>query len=220
MQFLITFLEGIISFISPCMLPLLPLYITYFAGDSQEKADNKKVFFRALAFVFGFSLVFSLMGVFAGALSSFLNKYNVILNIICGIIVIFFGLSYLEIIPLKFLKGIKKTHKASSIFSAFVFGIIYSFSLTPCIGAFLGSALMMASTSGTALKGLLLLICYSLGLGLPFLISALILDKLSNAFNFIKNHYKIINTVCGLFLIVVGILMASGLLNRFIALLK
>ena len=217
MQYFITFLEGIISFISPCMLPLLPLYISYFTADSDgEEQNKKKVFFRALAFVAGFSIVFCLLGLFAGTIGAFLKKYQVILNIVSGIIVIIFGLSYLEIIPLPFFKGMHRSHKATSIASAFVFGVIYSVSLSPCIGAFLGSALMLASTSGSVLKGVTLLFTYSLGMGIPFLISAVLLDKLKNTFKTIKKHYKIINTVCGIFLILIGIVMATGLLNKLL----
>ena len=219
MQYFVTFLEGIISFISPCMLPLLPVYISYFSADGADETSKKhKVVLRAVAFVLGFSVVFSILGVFAGSIGALLKKYAVILNIVCGLIVVFFGLSYLEIIPLKFLKGVKKAHKATNVFSAFIFGVIYSISLTPCVGAFLGSALMLASTSGTALKGFILLLCYSLGLGIPFFISALILDEMTGTFKFIKSHYKVINTVCGIFLIIIGILMASGLLSKFFAL--
>ena len=134
-----------------------------------------------------------------------------------GIIVIIFGLSYLEIIPLPFFKGMHRSHKATSIASAFVFGVIYSVSLSPCIGAFLGSALMLASTSGSVLKGVTLLFTYSLGMGIPFLISAVLLDKLKNTFKTIKKHYKIINTVCGIFLILIGIVMATGLLNKLLS---
>ena len=100
---------------------------------------------------------------------------------------------------------------------AFVFGVIYSVSLTPCVGAFLGSALMMASASGTALKGVLLLLTYSAGLGIPFLLSALLLGQLTGTFNFIKRHYKIINLICGIFLVIVGVMMIFGLMNRLMA---
>ncbi|MBQ6381415.1 MAG: sulfite exporter TauE/SafE family protein [Clostridia bacterium] len=218
MQYFVTFLEGIISFISPCMLPLLPLYISYFAADSREEEKKSRVFLRALAFVLGFAIVFCLLGLFAGTLGSFLQRYKTVLNILCGIPVIIFGLSYLEIIPLPFLKGVQKAHKASSIASAFVFGIIYSVCLTPCIGAFLGAALMLASTEGSSLKGVLLLGTYSLGLGIPFLLSSVLIDRLKNGFEVIKKHYKIINTVCGCFLIVMGILMATGLFDKFLGL--
>ena len=106
---------------------------------------------------------------------------------------------------------------ANTIISAFLFGVIYSVSLTPCIGAFLGSALMQAANAGTELRGTLLLVTYSLGLGIPFLISAVLLGELATAFNFIKKHYKVINTVCGIFLIIVGAMMAFGMMNRLLA---
>ena len=220
MQYFITFLEGIISFISPCMLPLLPLYISYFTAESDGEANKKKVFLRALAFVVGFSAVFCVLGLFAGTVGTFLRKYQTILNIICGIIVVIFGLSYLEIIPIPFFKGMTRSHKATSVLSALLFGVIYSVSLSPCIGAFLGSALMLASTSGSVAKGVTLLLAYSLGMGIPFLISALLLDKLKNTFKVIKKHYKIINTVCGIFLIVIGIVMATGLLDKLLGLIS
>ena len=218
MQYLITFLEGMISFISPCMLPLLPLYITYFAGGTGRKDTEKKyrIFFRALSFVAGFTLIFSLMGLFAGSLGALMREHSTIVNIVTGAVVIIFGLSYLGVIPMNFLKGSKGGRYAGSVVSAFVFGIIYSLSLTPCIGAFLGSALMLASTSGTAVTGVLLLITYSLGLGIPFLISALLIENLSGFFGMVKRHYRIINIVSGSFLIVLGVLMMTGLLSRMI----
>ena len=217
MQYFITFTEGIISFISPCMLPMLPLYLSYFAAG-QEKEEKHKTFFRAVAFTLGFTLLFSLMGLFAGTIGSFLTKHQTALNICCGVLVIIFGLSYLEVFRLPFLKGMRSQKQVTGMFSAFLFGVVYSVSLTPCVGAFLGSALLLASSQGSAIKGVTLLITYSLGLGLPFLLSALLLEKLTSAFNFIKKHYKIINLVCGCFLIVIGILMATGLMNRFLAL--
>ena len=217
MNYLITFLEGFISFISPCMLPMLPLYISYFAGGNDSKT---KTFLRAFCFFLGFTAVFSSLGVFAGTVGMLLTKYKTVLNIVCGIIIVLFGLSYLEIVKLPFLKGMKEGRKADTPLSAFVFGVVYSVSLTPCVGAFLGSALMMASTSGTVLKGLTLLLAYSLGLGIPFLVSALILENLGSAFKAIKKHYKVINTVCGIFLIVLGILMATGVQNKILQLLS
>lgn len=106
----------------------------------------------------------------------------------------------------------------NSLISAFVFGMIYSVSLTPCVGAFLGSALMLASSSGGAVTGALLLLTYSAGLGVPFLFSAVLIERLNGAFSVIKSHYKIINIICGVFLIIVGIMMAFGLMNRLLAL--
>lgn len=215
MQYFITFLEGFISFISPCMLPMLPIYISYFAGGSDGK---HKTFFKALAFVLGFTVVFTSLGVFAGSLGMFLREYRTVVNIVTGAIVVIFGLSYLEVIRLPFFKGVNTKQKINGVISSFVFGVIYSLSLTPCVGAFLGSALMLASSVGGTFKGALLLLTYSLGLGIPFVISALLIEKLGGAIGFIKKHYRVINIVCGIFLIIVGVLMAFGLMNAILGL--
>ena len=230
MQYLVTFLEGFISFISPCMLPMLPLYVMYFAGNAHPDAEGKtpdpahgkrNVLFRSLAFVIGFTLVFTLLGLFAGALGGFLTRYKTAVNIVCGLIVIIFGLGYLGVFRLPFNGMMKDTGEINSVLSAFLFGVVYSVSFTPCVGAFLGSALMLASSSGGgALTGAMLLLCYSLGLGIPFVISALLIDRLTSAFGFIKRHYRTVNLVCGIFLIVVGITMAAGLFDRLLPLLK
>lgn len=214
MQYLITFLEGIISFISPCMLPMLPIYVSYFAGGADKK---EHVLRRALCFVLGFTLVFSAMGLFAGTLGAFLAKYRIAVNIVTGAAVVIFGLGYLEVINLPFFKGMQSLGKLDGAFSAFLFGVIYSVSLTPCVGAFLGSALMLASNSGTAIQGLLLLLVYSMGLGIPFVVSAVLLDQLGTAFDFIKKHYGVINKVCGIFLIAVGISMMFGFMNALLS---
>ena len=210
MQFLITFLEGIVSFISPCMLPMLPVYISYFAAGTDKKS---RVLLRSFAFVLGFTTVFSLLGLFSGTVGVWLAKYQTAVHVTGGLIVILLGLSYLDVIRLPFFKGMQSTRKVTGVFSAFLFGVVYSVSLTPCIGAFLGSALMLASTSGTALRGTLLLVTYSLGLGIPFLLSSVLLDRLRTSFAFIKAHYRVINLVCGLFLILIGILMILGIFN-------
>lgn len=219
MQYLLTFLEGILSFVSPCLLPMLPVYLTYFAGAG-EGGEKRKGLSRALSFVLGFSLVFCLLGMLAGTLGAFLREHRTVVNIVTGAFVILFGLSYLEIIPLRFLRGIETKHDANGTFSAFLFGMVFSVSLTPCVGAFLGSALMLAATVGGALQGALMLAVYSLGLGVPFVLSAVLIDRLKGTFAFIKRHYRVINTVCGVFLIVIGILMATGLFGSFLAVLS
>ena len=201
MEFVITFLEGFVSFISPCMLPLLPLYISYFAGGADKK---HKVFLRALSFVLGFTVVFSALGLFAGTIGALLREYKIVVNIIGGMLVVVF-------------KGVQSGRTADTAVSAFLFGVVYSVSLTPCIGAFLGSALALAGASGTAVKGVLLLVTYLLGLGVPFLLSALLIEKLNTAFSFIKKHYRVINIVCGSFLILIGILMACGLMDALVS---
>ncbi len=196
------------------MLPMIPIYLMYFAGDANKK--NNTVI-NSIAFVTGFTIVFCLLGVFAGTIGSLLREYQTVVNVVCGILVILFGLNYLEIINIKLFKGgSKKQTKVTGLFSAFIFGIVFSINLTPCVGAFLGSALMMASTSGSMLKGASLLLVYSLGLGIPIIISAFLIKKLTGVFDFIKKHYKIINNICGIFLIIIGIAIMFGWMNKLL----
>ena len=220
MQYLISFLEGIITFISPCLLPMLPIYISYFAGGGER--TTKKTLTGAMGFVLGFTAVFVAMGALAGTLGSFLTRYQTWVNILSGAIVILFGLNYMGVFHLNLFKGLNRTVKEGDMgfFSAVLFGRIFTVGWTPCVGAFLGSALMLASQQGHVLEGMAMLLCYSLGLGIPFLFSAVLIDKLKSAFNWIKSHYNVINLVCGGLLVIVGILMATGMLGRFLALLS
>ena len=219
MQYLISFLEGIITFISPCLLPMLPIYISYFAGGGERTV--KKTMTGAAGFVLGFTLVFVAMGALAGTLGSFLTKYQTWVNLVGGLIVILFGLNYMGFLKLNLFRGIQKTGTTGGGFwGSVLFGIIFSIGWTPCVGAFLGSALMLASQQGHVVEGSLMLLTYSLGLGVPFLVSALLIDQLKGAFNWVKSHYDVINKVCGGLLILVGILMATGLLGRFLNLMS
>ncbi len=220
MQYLISFLEGIITFISPCLLPMLPIYLSYFAGS--EHKSTRKTLLSALGFVAGFTLVFTAMGALAGTLGSFLKQYQTAVNIVSGLIVVVFGLNFLGVFKLELFRGGSgRKHTGNmGFFSALVFGIVFSLGWTPCVGAFLGSALMLASQQGHVLEGTLMLLVYSLGLGVPFLLSAVLIDYLKSAFNWIKRHYRIINILSGSFLILVGILMATGTLGRLLNLLS
>lgn len=220
MQYFISFLEGIITFISPCLLPMLPIYITYFAGGGERTV--KKTLTGALGFVLGFTAVFVAMGSLAGTVGSFLTKYQTAVNIISGLIVMIFGLNYLGVLKLNLFRGSGRGMQAGNLnfFSAFLFGLVFSIGWTPCVGAFLGSALMLASQQGSAVQGTLMLLCYSAGLGVPFLISAVLIDQLKGAFNWIKGHYTLVNRICGGLLIIVGIAMATGLLGRLLAILS
>lgn len=220
MTYFIAFLEGIITFISPCILPMLPLYISYFANGENNK---RKTVCNALGFILGFTIVFVLLGAFAGILGGFLRQYETIVNIITGGIVVILGLNFTGLIRIGFLNGTKKLqmtiqniHFATSV----LFGMIFAIGYTPCVGAFLGSALMMASQQGTMVKGVLMLVIYSAGLGIPFLISALLIDRLKATFQVIKSHYRVINLVSGIFLIVLGILMMTGMFGYFMTMLS
>ncbi len=224
MQYFVSFLEGLVTFISPCLLPMLPVYLSYFAGNDKQKEERsmRKTLTGALGFVLGFTIVFVAMGALAGTLGGLLTKYKTLVNIITGLIVILFGLQFLGLFELKLFSGMKGSFagKELGFFSAVLFGIVFSVGWTPCVGAFLGSALMLASTQGQTLTGILMLLCYSAGLGIPFLCSAILIDKLKGAFAFIKRNYKVINAVCGGFLILIGILMMTGLFGRLLTLLS
>lgn len=220
MQYFIAFLEGIITFVSPCLLPMLPVYISYFANGENNR---KHTFCKALAFVAGFTVVFLLLGAFAGTVGAALQKYQTIVNLVTGGIVVILGLNFSGLLQIGFLNRTKKLNvqvKAENVFTTFLFGMIFSIGWTPCVGAFLGSALMMASERGTMIEGLLMLLVYSLGLGIPFLISALLLDRLKETFQFIKRHYLWINRIAGIFLVIVGISMMTGWFGRLLAMLS
>lgn len=220
MQYVVAFLEGIITFISPCLLPMLPIYISYFAGGGEQ--STRKTLRGALGFVAGFTIIFVILGALAGTVGSFLKEHQTAVNIVSGLIVVFFGLNFLGVFKLNIFKGVKRDVNTTNMgfLSALVFGVVFSIGWTPCVGAFLGSALMLASQQGHVLRGMLMLFVYSLGLGIPFILSAVLIGYLKSAFNWIKGHYNIINQICGAFLILVGILMATGTMGRLLGLLS
>ncbi|MBE6541604.1 MAG: cytochrome c biogenesis protein CcdA [Ruminococcaceae bacterium] len=219
MQYFIAFLEGIITFISPCLLPMLPVYVSYFAGG--EERETAKTLRNSLGFVCGFTVVFVLMGALAGTLGRFLREYQTVVNIVTGLIVVLFGLHFLGLFRLDFFRGTRSgiAKRGMGFLSSFLFGIVFSVGWTPCVGAFLGSALMMASQQGHVLRGVITLLIYSLGLGIPFIVSAVLIDKLKGAFDIIKKNYKIINIVSGAVLIFVGVTMMTGLFGQLLAVL-
>lgn len=219
MQYFIAFLEGIITFISPCLLPMLPIYVSYFAGGTQR--SKGKIFITALGFVTGFTLVFVSLGAFAGFLGGLLAKYKTLLGIVSGAVVIFFGLHFLGVVRLGIFKGRNRDVNTENMgfFSAMIFGLVFSVSWTPCVGAFLGSALMLASLEGHVAEGVVMLLLYSIGLGIPFMISAVLIDSLKSTFDFIKRHYKVINVISGILLIIVGVMMATGTLGWLLSIM-
>lgn len=220
MQYFISFLEGVITFISPCLLPMLPIYISYFAAGGEKR--SRKTLMNALGFVLGFTLVFTAMGALAGTLGGFLRRYETAVNLISGAIVVLFGLSFMGVFELNIFRGSRLRVKKDNMdfASALLFGIVFSIGWTPCVGAFLGSALALASQQGQVIEGILLLLCYSAGLGIPFVLSAVLIDKLRGTFGWIKSHYNVINTVCGILLCIIGVLMMTGILDRILYMLS
>lgn len=220
LTYFIAFLEGIITFISPCILPMLPLYISYFANGENNK---RKTLVNALGFILGFTIVFVLLGAFAGVLGGLLKRYETIVNLVTGAIVVLLGLNFTGLIKIGFLNGTRKLNvqiQNIHFLTSVLFGMIFAIGYTPCVGAFLGSALMMASRQGTMGEGILMLVIYSAGLGIPFLISAMLIDRLKATFRVIKSHYRVINLVSGIFLIVLGILMMTGTFGYFLRMLR
>ena len=218
MQYLISFLEGIITFISPCLLPMLPIYISYFAGNQTGKKHAAVK--NASGFVLGFTLVFVTMGAFAGTLGTLLSRYALAVNIVSGAVVIAIGLNFIGVFKIGFFnQSHSKSAKVKELgfFTSLVFGVVFSLGWTPCVGAFLGSALLLASQQGSIATGIGMLLCYSAGLGIPFLASAIMIERLKSSFNWIKAHYTAINRVSGAFLIVLGFLMMTGLMGKFLA---
>lgn len=220
MPYIISFLEGIITFISPCLLPMLPIYISYFAGGGER--SMKKTLTGAIGFVIGFTVVFTAMGALAGTLGSFLKVHQTAVNVISGLVVIFFGLNFLGILHINLFNGSRASMDTSnmSFFSAMLFGVIFSLGWTPCVGAFLGSALALASQQGSILTGTLMLLSYSLGLGVPFILSAVLIDNLKTTFDWIKRNYRTINLISGSLLVIIGILMMTGTLGQLLSLLS
>ena len=153
MQYIVSFLEGIITFISPCLLPMLPIYISYFAGGGER--TTRKTLTGALGFVTGFTLIFVAMGALAGTIGAFLREYQTAVNIVSGLVVIFFGLHFLGVFKLRLFRGSSRSVETEDMgfFSAVLFGMVFSIGWTPCVGAFLGSALMLASQQGHVLQG-------------------------------------------------------------------
>ena len=217
MQYVISFLEGIITFISPCILPMLPVYISYFAGGESGKKQTLK---NATGFVIGFTIVFVVLGAFAGVIGSLLQRYETMVNLVTGAVVVVLGLNFIGVLNIGFLNGSRKANvefQRIGFGTSVLFGVVFSVGWTPCVGAFLGSALMMASQKGTVTAGILMLVLYSAGLGIPFIISALLLDRLKETFQIIKKNYRMINLVSGIFLVIVGIMMMTGTFGYLLA---
>ena len=220
MNYLATFLEGVATFVSPCLLPLLPLYLAYFAGGSSASlaqpdapTGKARLLSRVTGFIVGFAIVFVALGALSGAIGAFLARYSLVISVVCGMIIIVFGLHYAGVMHIPLLEktvgpqaGVQPVGFASSV----LFGVVFAVGWTPCVGVFLGTALALAATEGSAMQGALLLACYSAGLAVPFVICAFAIDKLMGAIDAIKRHYELVRKVCGVLLVIMGIVVAIG----------
>jgi cytochrome c-type biogenesis protein len=218
----VCFVAGVLSFLSPCVLPLIPAYVSFITGLSVKEMSSPEtvgvkqkwgVLIQSLLFVSGFSLVFILMGASATVLGGFVGTYQGLLRIIGGVIVGVFGLHMMGIINIRFLQYERRvymdrlpTHFLGPVFVGAAFGLGW----TPCIGPILGSILTYASVQDTVAKGILLLVCYSTGMAIPFILSGLAINTFLGVFSRISRYFGVISTVSGAILIILGILIATG----------
>ena len=220
----VAFSAGFLSFVSPCVLPLVPSFVTYITGLTFEDITSAKEKTRvryititnSLSFIGGFSLIFILFGASATFIGEIFLAYQGIIQKIGGILIVLFGLYIMGIIKLNFLSSEKKFHienKPAGFIGSFLVGMAFAAGWTPCVGPILGSILLYASTTGSVAKGMGLLAVYSLGLGLPFFISALAINTFIAAFKVITRYMRWINLLSGAFLILVGIMIFTDSLT-------
>lgn len=208
--YLFVFIEGFLAFISPCILPMLPIYIVYLAGGDLESSDRKKLIVNTIGFILGFTIIFVLFGATATSLGALLGTHKSLLRQISGVLMIFMGLNFAGIIKVPFINVEKRMHANVSnlkFLTSVVFGLAYATGWSACVGTFLGSALLLAANKATVVQGMFMLFIFSMGLAVPFMISTLIIDKLKNTFQFIKRHYRVMNVLSGVLLIIAGLAM-------------
>ena len=215
----IAFFAGFISFISPCVLPLIPGYVSFICGTTLNELDNKSKNFilkKSIFFSLGFSLVFIFLGATATFIGSFLLQNSKILSIGSGVIIIFFGMYLLELIKINFLNksfGNFNIQYSNNLLFPFIVGIGFGFGWTPCIGPILGSILAFASMEDSIYKGILLLSLYSLGLAVPFILSSLLIKRFLIFTKGAKNYLIKVKKISGIILIITGILIVTGKLQ-------
>ena len=201
-----TFLEGIASFISPCILPLIPIYISYFAGREEKKTSRAVI--NSIGFVIGFTIVFTILAIISNRLGSVLYNYLKYIKTVFGVLSIILGFTYMDIIKFNIFNKLKKYEMNFDNFNfikAIIFGVLFVISMTPCVGLFLSSALLLIASEESFIKGLILIILYSLGLGIPFILSSFLIDKFKKTFDFIKKHFNTVKIISGIILIVMGL---------------
>ena len=230
--FLAAFAAGVLSFISPCVLPLIPGYLSYISGLTLDEmqgtgdtamsfgAARRRVLAASIFFILGFSFVFICFGAAASVLGQYMLERQRVLAKVAAVIVILFGLHTMGVLRIGWLyseKRVQVEKKPTSLFGAFFVGLAFAFGWTPCIGPILAGILAIAGTQETVGQGVRLLAVYSAGLGLPFLLTALAINKFFGVFKRIRKHYHLIEIVSGLLLVLIGVLIFT---NRFTLIAK
>ena len=202
------FLEGLLAFISPCMLPMLPIYLMYLAAETENGRRASVV--NTIGFVCGFTLVFMALGASATALGSLLNAHRDMLQRVSGVVIMLFGLYFLGVFKFGFLDIEKKFDIKSNrggFLGALLFGAAFSLGWSPCLGPFLGSALMLAGSAGTMARGVFYLFVFSMGLGIPYILAAVFFTNIKGLFQWLKKHGKGIKTFSGVVLLLMGAML-------------
>ncbi|WP_432816920.1 cytochrome c biogenesis CcdA family protein [Sulfitobacter sp. JB4-11] len=220
---MIALVAGVLSFLSPCVLPIVPPYLAYMSGVSlgdisSESAARRKAVVAALFFVMGLSTVFLILGFTASAFGMFFLQNQVLFAQISGVVIIVFGLHFVGLFRIPFLDQearLDAGDKGGSSFGAYVLGLAFAFGWTPCIGPQLGAILSLAATEASVSKGTLLLGVYAAGLGIPFLLAAMFITRAMGVMNRIKRHMKLIERIMGGLLIAVGLAMVTGAFSAF-----
>jgi cytochrome c-type biogenesis protein len=225
MKMFAAFIAGMLTFLSPCVFPLIPSYISYITGFSLEElssGDKKAMMGRTIAgslsFIAGFTLIFVLLGVMASIAGSYVYQFQTILRIAGGVIIIFFGLFLSGVLNLKFLNFEAKVHfkgKPVGIIGSFLFGMTFAAGWVPCVGPVLSSILILAASSGSRFYGGALLLVYCLGLGLPLFLSAVLFNYFLVAFKRVIKYLNVIKVVAGITLVIIGILLVTDNLSMF-----
>lgn len=217
LNILLAFSAGILSFLSPCSLSMMPGYLGYLAGlkvdEENEKGQSSSIVIKAIMFTLGFSVIFILMGLSITAVGKFIITNKLLFNKIAGIIVIFFGIYTMGIFKMSILKSQKKFIKIDwrkRNFGPFLLGIAFGTGWTPCIGPILSSILLYAGNFDSLNKGIILLVFYSLGLAIPFILCAVLINVSNELFINLKKHGKVISIISGILLIVMGILIYTN----------
>ncbi|MCU0902806.1 MAG: cytochrome c biogenesis protein CcdA [Tabrizicola sp.] len=220
---LVALLAGVLSFLSPCVLPIVPPYLAYMGGISMGdmrdgSAHRHRVILPALFFVLGLSTIFLLLGFTASAFGSFVLENQLLLARISGVVIIIFGLHFLGLFRIPLLDREMRMDagdRGGSAFGAYVLGLAFAFGWTPCIGPQLGAILSLAAQEGSTERGTLLLGVYALGLGLPFLLAAIFIERSMVLMAKLKRHMKLIERLMGTLLVVVGVALVSGAFTDF-----
>lgn len=220
---IVALLAGVISFLSPCVLPIVPPYLAYMGGISMadmkdDRVSNKPAVIAAVFFALGLSTVFIFLGFAASAFGQIFLQYQDVMGKIAGGVILIFGLHFLGIFTIPFLQRearLDAGDQGGSAFGAYVLGLAFAFGWTPCIGPILGAILSLAAQEASITRGMLLLGTYAIGLGLPFIVAAIFINRAIGFMNRFKRHMGLIEKIMGGMLVVVGIMLITGAFTRF-----